>query len=154
MNRIILLFFNLFLSYSFTAEIAKSDYQNNTRDGIELIISNIKNKSGLLRVGAFNSEIGYPDKPQFSFSLAKDTIVSGKLTMFIPLKKSGKIAISVLDDENSNGKMDYLFRIMPIEGFGFSNNPKITGRKAPSFDQTAFLFEKGKMRISIRMVYI
>jgi uncharacterized protein (DUF2141 family) len=86
--------------------------------------------------------------------LAKDTIVSGKLTMFIPLKQSGKIAISVLDDENSNGKMDYLFRIMPKEGFGFSNNPKITGREAPSFEQTAFLFEKGKMRISIRMVYI
>ena len=123
-------------------------------NGIELIISNIRNKNGLIRIGVYSSENGYPDKPQYSFSLAKDTISSGKLLIFIPLKESGTYAISILDDENSNGKMDYLFGILPREGFGFSNNPKITGRKAPSFEQTSFLFEKGKMHINVRMIYI
>ena len=123
-------------------------------NGIELIISNIKNTNGLIRIGVYSSLNGYPDNPQYSFSPAKDTIKSGKLHIFIPLKDPGNYAISILDDENSNGKMDYLFKIMPKEGFGFSNNPKITGRKPPSFEQTSFLFEKGKMKISVRMIYI
>jgi uncharacterized protein (DUF2141 family) len=123
-------------------------------NGIELIISNIRNKEGLIRIGVFNSGNGYPDNPLYSFSPSKDTIKSGKLRIFIPLKEPGSYSLSILDDENSNGKMDYLFRIMPREGFGFSNNPKITSRKAPSFEQTSFLFEKGIMQISVRMVYI
>ena len=153
MNWVIILVINWLFISTFPPEIMKKINQDKNK-GIELIISNIKNKNGFMRIGVFNSEIGYPDKPQYSFSLAKDTIVSGKLSVYIPLEKSGLYAITVLDDENANGKMDYLFRIMPKEGFGFSNNPKISGRKAPFFEQTSFLFENGKMQISIRMVYI
>jgi uncharacterized protein (DUF2141 family) len=141
---------NLYLGSQNQVKIQDSQKNN----GIELIISNIKNKEGLIRIGVYSSVKGYPDNPQYSFSPAKDTIRSGKFMIFIPLKEPGNYAISILDDENSNGKMDYLFRIMPREGFGFSNNPKITGRRAPSFEQTSFLFEKGKMKISVRMVYI
>jgi uncharacterized protein (DUF2141 family) len=154
MNWIVLLFFRTLFIGSFPTGIVNSNIQINEKEGIELIISNIRKKDGIIRIGVFNSENGYPDKPDYSFSLAKDTIVSGKLILFIPLKKSGRYSITVLDDENMNGKMDYLFWIMPKEGFGFSNNPKITGRKAPSFEQTAFLFEKGKMQLSVSMIYI
>jgi uncharacterized protein (DUF2141 family) len=122
-------------------------------DGIELIISNIRSQEGLIRIGLFDSETGYPDKPLVSYSLAKDTLQSGQLRLFIPLKQSRAIGLSILDDENGNGKMDYVFNIKPKEGFGFSNNPPIKGRKAPPFDQTSFSFPGGKVLINVSMVY-
>ena len=43
---------------------------------------------------------------------------------------------------------------MPKEGFGFSNNPKITSRKAPPFSATTFRFSGGVKRTEINMVYM
>jgi uncharacterized protein (DUF2141 family) len=154
MNRIVLLLFQSFIISFIPGGTMDSNYQDNNKNGIELTISNVRNKAGLIRIGVFSSDNGYPDKPKYSFSLAKDTMVSDKLTLFIPLKKSGLFSISILDDENENGKMDYFLGIIPKEGFGFSNNPKVTSRKAPSFEKTVFEFEKGKIQISVRMVYI
>jgi uncharacterized protein (DUF2141 family) len=143
------LFINAFLSK--TDKLTNQSYQS---DGIELIITNIRNKTGLIRIGFYDSDIGYPDKPEVSFSLSKDSLVSGKLRLFIPLKNPGTFAISILDDESENGKMDYRFGIMPKEGFGFSNNPRIKGLKEPPFYETSFTYSGGKKVVSVRMVYI
>jgi len=146
----------LLLIQSFFAVInpLKDNRQTLNSDGIYLIISNIRNTNGLIQVGVFESEKGYPDNPAYSFSLSKDTISSGRLRLFIPVKSPGSYGLSILDDENRNGKMDYIFGIKPKEGFGFSNNPKITSRKPPPFMQTNFKFSGGKKPVSVRMVYI
>jgi uncharacterized protein (DUF2141 family) len=121
---------------------------------IDITINNLKETTGLVRIGIFTSETGYPDKPAFNYSLAKDTLKNGRLRLVIPVDKPCEISISVLDDENLNGEMDYKFGIMPKEGFGFSNNPKVNSRKAPSFDKTSFLFTGGERKIDINMVYM
>ena len=128
-------------------------YQFRNGDGIELIISNIRKKTGIIKIGMYNSDKGFPHNPAVSFSLAKDTISSGILRFFIPIEKPGSFSFSILDDENSNGKMDYFLRIIPKEGFGFSNNPKISG-KAPQFSETSFYFSGGLMKVLVKMVYI
>lgn len=153
MNYLVLLLSNCFLTYTFFPETENIKYQDNRKDGIELIISNIKNKKGIIRIGMHKSDKGYPDNPEASFSIAKDTIVSGTLRLFIPVKDPGSFGFSILDDENENGKMDYRLGIIPKEGFGFSNNPRV-GRKAPPFEQTSFKFTGGKKQITVRMVYI
>ena len=124
------------------------------KTGVELNISNIRNQTGLIRIGVFTSEEGYPDSPSMNYSLAKDTLNGGLLRLFVPLEETGSIAITVLDDENSNGKMDYIFGIKPREGFGFSNNPDVKSRKAPPFDTTLFNFTGGIQKIGITMKYI
>jgi uncharacterized protein (DUF2141 family) len=106
-----------------------------------------------MRIGMYESDKGYPDNPEVSFSLAKDTVSSGILRLFIPVKEPGSFGFSILDDENSNGKMDYFLRIIPKEGFGFSNNPKVS-RKAPQFSDTSFYFSGGRMKVFVKMVYI
>jgi uncharacterized protein (DUF2141 family) len=122
-------------------------------EGIELVITNIRNKEGVIRIGLFKSEVGYPDKPAESFSLAKDTISGGLIRLFIPSGKSGSFGFSILDDENRDGKMDYRLGIIPKEGFGFSNNPKVS-RKAPSYTETAISFTGGLKKVVVKMVYI
>ncbi len=153
MNWLVLLLSHCFFTYTFFTENENAKYQDNKKDGIELIISNIRNKTGIIRIGMYKSDKGYPDNPEVSFSLAKDTIVSGNLRLFIPVKDPGSFGFSILNDENENGKMDYRLGIIPKEGFGFSNNPGIA-RKAPSFGQTSFKFTGGKKQITVRMVYI
>jgi uncharacterized protein (DUF2141 family) len=154
MNYISILVIQFLLESSNCQYVQESKVKDNLNTGIDLIISNIRNKQGVIQIGIFDTEKGYPDKPVFSFTLAKDTIFSGKLRLFIPLKKEGLYAITVLDDENKNGRMDYLFGIMPKEGFGFSNNPKMTGRKPPPFNESLINYSGGVKTISVNMKYI
>lgn len=124
------------------------------KNHIDLTINNLKGTDGLVRVGIFTNANGYPDQPAASYSLAKDTLINGRLRLVIPVEGPCDICISVLDDENKNGMMDYKFGIMPKEGFGFSNNPKVTSKKAPPFSVTSFRFTGGAVRTEINMVYM
>ena len=131
-----------------------SDFKLQESGHIELDISNIRNNKGVIRIGMYTSEKGYPNHPPISFLLVKDSLAAGKLRLFIPVKEPGSFAFSILDDENKNEKMDYRLRIIPKEGFGFSNNPKIRGMKEPSFDETSIKYNGGNKVVNIRIVYI
>lgn len=48
----------------------------------------------------------------------------------------GRYAIKVVHDENGNGKLDTNFMGMPVEGYGFSNNPRVM--RMPTFEEAAF----------------
>ena len=61
------------------------------------------------------------------------------------------IAISVLDDENSNLEMDMVLGI-PKEGWGFSMNPPVK-LSAPKFRECAFLVDKPYHQITIDLRY-
>ncbi|MGD0581701.1 MAG: DUF2141 domain-containing protein [Bacteroidales bacterium] len=143
----------LFIGFAHVVE-AQVSVNNQKSSGIELILSNIRKSDGLIQIGVFRSEVGYPDKPSFNFSLAKDTIKNGTMRFFFPVDKTGPVSICILDDDNRNEKMDYVLGILPKEGFGFSNNPKISLRGAPSFSTTSFSFSGGIKEVSVRMVYM
>ena len=154
MKYYLLFIFFIFLEKAPFTWVDQKDGKPNNSNGIDLIINNIRNKTGVLQIGVFDSEAGYPDKPVFSFTLAKDTISSGKLRVFIPLKNQCNIGITVLDDENRNKKMDFVFGIKPREGFGFSNNPVVPGRKPPPFSETKIEYAGGRLKLSINMKYV
>jgi len=154
MQYFIVIFISFYIPGFLSNHTDKIAFMNRQNEGIELCISNIKNKSGMIRIGMYNSAKGYPDHPEVSFSLAKDTLNSGIMRLFIPVKEPGSFGFSILDDENGNGKMDYILGIIPKEGFGFSNNPGIRGMKAPSFDETRFTYGGGKKVVTVRMIYI
>jgi uncharacterized protein (DUF2141 family) len=48
----------------------------------------------------------------------------------------GRYAVQVMHDENDNGKLDTNFMGMPVEGYGFSRNPRSL-RKA-TFEEAQF----------------
>jgi uncharacterized protein (DUF2141 family) len=154
MSYFALLIIHIFSASVFNTDIVNVKDQDKINNGIELIINNIRNKTGILRIGLYDTNKGYPDHPEVSFSIEKDTIISGQLRFLIPVKQSGLFAISILDDENENGKMDYRFGIMPKEGFGFSNNPRIKSMKEPPFEETCFTYNGGKKVVTVKMVYI
>jgi len=64
----------------------------------------------------------------------------------------GTYAISILHDENGNGKMDMAVFI-PKEGFGFSRNPAIvTG--PPKFKAAAFAIDAAEVSQRVKMKYM
>lgn len=63
----------------------------------------------------------------------------------------GDYALSVMHDENGNGKLDTTMRI-PREGFGFSRNPVVRFRP-PVFRNVRFAVPAGASRLPIKMKY-
>jgi uncharacterized protein (DUF2141 family) len=65
----------------------------------------------------------------------------------------GTYAVSVVHDENSNGKLDTNFIGMPREGVGASNDAK--GHMGPpKFNAASFRYEGGRMDLKIRLNYL
>lgn len=50
--------------------------------------------------------------------------------------KPGSYAVMITHDENGNGKMDTNVVGMPLEGYGFSNNPQVM--RKPTWDEARF----------------
>lgn len=64
----------------------------------------------------------------------------------------GRYAISIVHDENGNGKLDKRL-LMPREGYGFSNDAPVR-MGPPSFANAAFDVAQSHERLSIRMRYM
>ena len=66
---------------------------------------------------------------------------------------SGTYAVTVLDDSNINGKMDFNFIGLPTKGYGFSNDAKAT-LTPPSFSAASFSYGgAGSLAVPINIVY-
>lgn len=117
---------------------------------LEVEIQEAKTNSGMIRILIFKLPDGFPDdmdKALRSFSIPS-TLPTSKL--IIEDLEPGVYAISIIHDENLNGKLDTNPVGYPTEKFGFSNNPKVYFGP-PSFDKAAFSLEKGKKTIQIRL---
>ena len=64
----------------------------------------------------------------------------------------GQYALSVIHDENANGRLDTFLRV-PREGFGFSRNPAIR-MGPPRFEDTRFQISDDDIAYSVRIRYI
>ncbi len=113
-------------------------------------ITDIKNNSGNILYAVYNNESVFNDGENFVMSAALKA-QSGTITFTLKGLPAGEYAISVLHDENENGKMDTNILGIPKEGFGFSQNPKVTFSE-PGFDDVKFILNKRKS-ITINMKY-
>jgi uncharacterized protein (DUF2141 family) len=76
---------------------------------------------------------------------------AASLNFCVPLSASGKYAIAVRHDKNSNGKTD-----ISSDGGGFSNNPSINilNLGKPSVSKVAFSAGPGVTTITVNMKYM
>jgi len=62
-------------------------------------------------------------------------------------------AVTVLDDSNMDGKMDFNFIGLPTKGYGFSNGAKAT-LSPPSFQAASFSYNaESRLTVTIDVVY-
>ena len=60
---------------------------------------------------------------------------------------AGRYALSLFHDENGNGKLDSNMIGMPVEAYGFSNNPNVM--RKPTWDEARF--ELGEADATVRI---
>jgi uncharacterized protein (DUF2141 family) len=119
---------------------------------LEITFTGIRNGEGQIAAGVNHSPEGWPHKPHMDPKWKKTNGGSSSLTVRLENLDYGTYAISMLDDENSNNKMDNFLGV-PREGFGFSNNPKV-GLSAPSFEECAFVIDEPLEKITIKVNYM
>ncbi len=116
---------------------------------VDLVISNLNNKSGKIYIALFNDAGNFPDKTPFKTMIVPvQNPVETKVTVEIP---DGEYAVSTFLDENGNGKLDGNLIGIPKERFGFSNNPRIlTG--APSYQDCEVSINDTVKELKIRLI--
>ena len=119
---------------------------------LEITFTGIRSENGIIAIGINDSPEGWPRKPDMDPNWKKSDMISGKLTVKLEGLEYGTYAISVLDDENANLKMDGFLGI-PKEGYGFSNDAKV-GISPPKFEECSFKIDQPLKKITIQMVYL
>ena len=113
---------------------------------LDVHIENIQRAKGQVCVAVFADDAGFQsEKTIWEMKYAKKLVTKGNLDITIPLQ-AGKYGLSVLDDENLSGKMEYNLFGIPREGFGFSNYYH-RGFCKPAFDDFSFVVEKDEKKI-------
>jgi len=117
---------------------------------LEITIKNIQNDKGNVRVGIFK------DKETFLKNAAYGKVVKARkneLKVIFDDLPSGTYAVSVIHDENENGKLDSNMIGIPKEGFGFANDAMGTFGP-PGFEKASITVETQKVSITITMKYL
>jgi uncharacterized protein (DUF2141 family) len=138
MNTLILgLFISLFsLSSNF----------NNPK--LEIQITEAKSDKGMIRILIFSKANGFPDEPETALKSYSIPPKNKACTLSINDLAPGTYAVSVIHDEDGNGKLSFNMVGYPSEKFGFSNNPKVYF-SAPSFDKAAFELKSENKQVQI-----
>jgi len=123
---------------------------NEDKGTLTIELSGIKNNNGYILVALHDGSSDFPDGEGFkTISVEAER---GSLQIEIEDVPAGEYAIALMHDENANDEFDMDSNGMPLEGWGFSNNPEPAMGPA-SWSEAAFDFE-GDESISIDMIYL
>ena len=114
---------------------------------IAVKIQNIKSDKGVFIIALFENEESFLKKSFRSKVVPLDA--AQKPVVFKNLPK-GKYAVSIIHDENENGKLDTNWAGIPKEPFGFSK--KTMGRFGPpNFEDTCIEVSNGSSETIVKM---
>jgi uncharacterized protein (DUF2141 family) len=118
---------------------------------LTVTITDIRAHQGQLLVAVVNSDAGWDnqEKPVAGEKVAADKADGeGQIVLRFNLP-AGSYAVQVMHDENDNGKLDTNFMGLPVEGYGFSNNPQVMRRAL--FDEARFTITEAPAAIVVRL---
>ncbi len=119
---------------------------------LEIDIAGLRSNKGIILICLTANPASFPDCEG-----GKDSkllrVFASKAAEPVAVKglAPGNYAISLVHDENANGRLDKAI-LIPREGFGFSRNPKITFGP-PKFSAVEVAVGQGDVRIPVKMKY-
>ena len=118
-----------------------------------LHIDNLRNSKGNLLICVTQNAKQFPDcsKDIKAQRLVLPTSSVSNVPVTVSLPAPGQYAVSLVHDENGNGKLDTLLMV-PREGYGFSRNPRISFGP-PSFAKASFSFDGEAIEKRIQVKY-
>jgi len=120
---------------------------------LHVVVSHLRNDNGRIACSLFNEPNGFPRDESKEFRAVQATIQGSTAVCDFKNIPAGQYAVTVLHDENLNGKMDFNRLGIPTKGYGFSNDAKAIVRP-PSFDAARIDFNGiGVRDVPIKIVY-
>jgi uncharacterized protein (DUF2141 family) len=121
---------------------------------VEVTITGLKTTKGQIVIGVFKDDPTFQKEDAFlSRKFAKKDIKNGEMKIEFEMEP-GLYGLTLLDDENNSGLMEYNLLGIPKEGFGFSDYYH-SGIKKPKFDAFKFTLEKNqKKKITVKVRYM
>ncbi|EHQ05886.1 DUF2141 domain-containing protein [Leptonema illini] len=130
--------------------LASAATANTGRTGFELVVTGLRNDTGIVGVLVFQSANGFPDERARAVLQTGARPSNGTARIALELQR-GQYAFAVIHDENENHRMDWK-TMMPAEGFGFSRNPTVRV-SAPTFDESVINVPPSAQDAVIRLQY-
>lgn len=119
----------------------------------QIKVTDIRSGKGKIILNVFKNNDSYDkNQPYKKLTFDKKALVNGTLNVHFGLE-SGVYGITLIDDENEDGKINKNFVGIPKEGFGFSNF-FMTKMKKPSFDDFKVDLRSLEHQIEIKVKYM
>ncbi len=124
------------------------------QDNCSLIIhvAGFRNAKGVLGAELFTSAAGWPEDVAKSFRHQSFPIERDHATARFDHIPPGRYGVVVLHDENENQKLDRNIFMVPKEGFGFANNPRVL-LAAPPIEKATVPVTCPVTTTDIRLIY-
>jgi uncharacterized protein (DUF2141 family) len=127
--------------------------QSKAADALRVEIVGLHNDQGQVMCALFPSAAGFPSDISKATGSASVQIHDGKTVCEFAKVAPGSYAVSAFHDENSNGKLDKKWLVIPAEGVGASNDAK-GSMGPPKFDDARFEYKGGPLTLTIHIVYL
>lgn len=114
-------------------------------------VTGLRSEKGLVRACLTADQRFFPNCEKDPHALKASAPANEPVRIRFPAMPSGNYAVTVLHDENSNGKVDMLFGI-PREGVGFSRNPTFSFGP-PRFSAARFALGREDVTLNVTMKY-
>ncbi len=135
-----------------TPEKGETETMTSPSQTVALKLNGIRNSRGQIRILAFGAAKGFPDEPAKALTSHSVMAKEGELLLSLNLNSpTEKLALTVLHDENNDGKLNTNFLGIPKEGIGFSRDPNVWLGK-PSFEDCVVTHKPGDL-VTIEMKY-
>jgi uncharacterized protein (DUF2141 family) len=118
---------------------------------LDVSVTGLRNKKGNILICLTANSKAFPDCSKDPNAMKRSVKANAGGSISFADVAAGTYALSLIHDENGNGKLDTSLAI-PSEGFGFSRNPKITFGP-PKFKSAAFVIS-GASSQSVKMKYM
>ncbi len=120
---------------------------------LNIEIEGINNPRGNICYTIFSRSEGFPRDGAKALKAECSAISNLPVTLTLEGLNAGNYALAVFHDENADGDLNTNAVGIPLEGFGFSNNPTIlTG--APKFSEATFFVAGQNTTVPITMKYL
>jgi len=133
---------------SVTGASLKASVPNST---LEIDVSGLRSSKGIILICLTANPASFPDCEGGKDSRLLRVFANKVGPIAVKGLAPGSYAVSLVHDENANGRLDKAI-LIPREGFGFSRNPKITFGP-PKFSAVEVAVGRGDVKIPVKMKY-
>ncbi len=118
---------------------------------LTVIVSGVRNATGLVSAGIFNSESSFA-KTSEAVASFRIKAAPGSVGFTVHDLPPGRYAVTTYHDENANGSLDFDPTGIPTEGYGVSNDAR-NPLAPPEFAKAAFELSDQNNSVTVNIGY-